>query len=120
MTSQTTSPQLHRTGIRNPFIVRRLDAHINEALSTGKPLPLNAARVLAACYHHGIESALCTFAATGRLDAHAAADELSKASAPSRSESGCRALIDYVNARIEATTATTKGAITYGTLTDPR
>lgn len=120
MTTKTTNIQSRTAGIRNPFIVRRLDARITEALTTGKPVPLNAARVLAACYHHGLESALCTFAATGRLDANAAADELAKASASSRSESGCRALIDYVNARIEATTATTKGAITYGTLTDPR
>jgi len=118
MTTQTTSPQQRPTGIRNPFIVRRLDAHINEALTTGKPIPLNAARVLAACYHHGIGSALCTFAATGRLDAAAAANELAKVPSLPRGESGCRALIDYVNARIEATTSPMRGATSYGTITN--
>lgn len=120
MTTQSTNTQSRPAGIRNPFIVRRLDAHIAEALTTGKPVPLNAARLLAACYHHGIDSALCTFAATGRLDAQAAAKELMTASSSSRAESGCQALINYVNARIEATTAIAKGATTHGTLTNPR
>ncbi|MGY2746204.1 hypothetical protein [Arthrobacter sp. UYCu723] len=120
MTTQFTNTQSRPAGVRNPFIVHRLDAHIAEALTTGKPVPLNAARLLAACYHHGIDSALCTFAATGRLDAQTAAKELLKTSSSSRGESGCQALIDYVNARIEATTATAKGATTHGTLTNPR
>lgn len=121
MTAETiTNPVQKKTGLRNPFIIRRLDAHIQHALDTGQPLPMNAARVLAACFHPGIESALCTFAATGRLDAHQSAIELGKAPPMAHTEPGFRALSDYVTARIEATTTTPKGDTTYGTTTNPR
>lgn len=115
-----TNPAVKKSGLRNPFIVRRLDAHIQHALDTGQPLPMNAARVLAACFHPGIESALCTFAATGRLDAHQAAIELGKTPLKTHAEPGFQALNDYVTARIEATTTTPKGDAIYGTHTNTR
>ena len=121
MTTETiTSPVPEKSGFRNPFIVRRLEAHIHQALTSGQPLPLNAARVLAACFHSGMDSALCTFAATARLDAHRAAIELGKVPASTRTDPGFRALHDFVTARIEATTTTPKGDITHGTHTNPR
>lgn len=121
MTTETiTNPAVKKSGLRNPFIVRRLDAHIQHALDTGQPLPTNAARVLAACFHPGIDSALCTFAATGRLDAHQAAIELGKAPLKARTERGIQALSDYVTARIEATTTTPKGDTNHGTHTNAR
>lgn len=118
MTPETiVTPTSTNSGLRNPLIVRRLDAHIQNALDSGQLLPMNAARVLSACFHPGIESALCTFAATGRLDAHQAVIELDQAPAKAHTEPGFRALRNYVTARNEATTMTSKGNTNYGTPT---
>lgn len=88
------------TAPRNALRIRRLDNRIRLANLTGNRVPTSVARVLAAALHPGIDSALCRFAATGRLRAELAATELRRAYVPTELADWRDLLGQYLQARI--------------------
>ena len=85
---------------RNALRIRRLDTRIRLAKLTGSQVPTSVARVLAAALHPGIDSHLCSFAATGKLRAADAADELHHSYVPGELSDWRDLLGQYLEGRI--------------------